>query len=419
MSQDSGVLPALRSLVIFTAFASALYLLLVWNPVGSLGDVRNYLEHRVRVPVEWIAVVFPGAWLIQRNDGYTTAAAVFVPISVLILALTKPDYGAEFWRIFREEIYLAPFYAKRGLLVCFLLLSLVAFTRFRWNDRGTLALCLIIGFALTSWEALITPSPPNTFEGGGWFVGWWTEPMHAGWGVISHYIEQYIPPDYRNAARIGVSLYPFLAVFLLLFPSYRKLPKDFIRDYRLEHLGEFPTFLFVGVFLALSGWAFWTATRGPPTGFGTTFLLGILSIPAVLALIALVLSSIVWIPVGLFLLPAWLFWVVSQPLKVAYFLVVKAPFMVLHYLHYLMVPHPAEQVYKNGLAAGMPLPELARDVARTMYIHDLRIYEQLPPAWKLRNQKKRIQEAEKLLHAGRAFMSELEKCVLQDARLRD
>jgi hypothetical protein len=107
MSQDSGVLPAFRSLAIFIAFASALYFLLVWNPVGSLSDVRNYFEHRVRVPVEWIAVVFPVAWLIQRNQRYTTAAAFFVPISVLILTLTKPDYGAEFWRIFRYESYLA------------------------------------------------------------------------------------------------------------------------------------------------------------------------------------------------------------------------------------------------------------------------------------------------------------------------
>jgi hypothetical protein len=135
MSQDSGVLPAFRSLAIFIAFASALYFLLVWNPVGSLSDVRNYFEHRVRVPVEWIAMAFPVAWLIQRNDGYTTAAAVFVPISVLILTLTKPDYGAEFWRIFRYEIYLNPVYAKRGLLVCFLLLSIVVLSRIRWNHR--------------------------------------------------------------------------------------------------------------------------------------------------------------------------------------------------------------------------------------------------------------------------------------------
>lgn len=239
--------------------------------------------------------------------------------------------------------------------------------------------------------------------------------MHAGWGVISRYIVDHIPPDYQNAAHAGVSLYPFLALFLLLFPSYRTLPKEFVSD----HQEELPIYIFVGVFLALSGWAFWAATRGPALGGGAKFLLAVLSIPAVLALIALVLTSIVWIPAGLFLLPAWLFWVVSQPLKVVYFLAVKVPLMVLHYLHYLMVPHPAEEVYKNGMARGVPLPELARDVARAMYVHDLNIYNRPPPVWKSQNQKKRIAEAEKLLHAGRAFMQEFEKCVLQDAKLHD
>ena len=115
MSQDS-VLSVLRSLAIFTAFAFAFYFLLVWNPVGTLGDVRNYLEHRVRVPVEWIVAAFVVAWLLQRKFGYAVAAVVFVPIFVLILTLTRSDYGAEFWRIFRYEIYLAPIYVPRGLL---------------------------------------------------------------------------------------------------------------------------------------------------------------------------------------------------------------------------------------------------------------------------------------------------------------
>jgi hypothetical protein len=210
MSQDSSdsALSIVRSLAIFTAFAFAFYFLLVWNPVGSLGDVRNYLEHRVRVPVEWIAVVFPVAWIIQRHSGYTMAAIILVPIFVVILALTKPDYGAEFWSIFRHEVYLNPVYAPRGLLICFLLLSPMVFSRIVvkkediWggDKRRTLALCFLIGFAVTSWEALITPAPPHTFEGGsGQFLGQWVEVVRAGWGIISQYISQYISPDYQNA----------------------------------------------------------------------------------------------------------------------------------------------------------------------------------------------------------------------------
>jgi hypothetical protein len=325
MGQDSSdsVLSVLRSLATFTAFAFAFYFFVVWDPVGSLGDVRNYLEHRVRVPIEWMVMVFLVAWLMQRTSGYRFAAVFLVPIFVLILTFTRPDYGAEFWRTFRHEIYLSPVYVSRGLLVWFFLLSLLLFARARWKDMDqarTFLLCLTIGFALTSWEALITPAPPHSFEGGGLFVGPWKEVVWDGWFEIIMYIEQYIPPDYRNAARVGAFVYPFLAFFLLLFPGYRRFPKDFIMEYR----GEFPTFLFIGVLLGLSGWAF-SAAQGSGLGGGTKFLLGVLSIPAVVALIVIVLISIIWVPAVLFLLPACLFWIVSQPFKVAYFLVVKGP----------------------------------------------------------------------------------------------
>jgi hypothetical protein len=73
--EDYPVLSVLRSLAIFAAFACAFYFLVVWNPVGTLGDVRGYLEHLVRVPVEWIAAAYMVAWLLQRKLGYAIAAA--------------------------------------------------------------------------------------------------------------------------------------------------------------------------------------------------------------------------------------------------------------------------------------------------------------------------------------------------------
>jgi hypothetical protein len=200
--------------------------------------------------------VFPVAWIIQRHSGYTAAVVFLLPIFVVILALTKPDYGAEFWSIFRHEAYLNPVYMPRGFLVYFLLLSPVIFTRIVVNKDDpwsgdkipTLVLCFLIGFAVTSWEALITPAPPrgwlDRYAGGqsytyeGWSdrsAGQWTEMIWEGWLIISRYIRQYIPPDYQNAVRIGVSIYLFLACFLLLFPTYRKLPKDFIRDFMWEY----------------------------------------------------------------------------------------------------------------------------------------------------------------------------------------
>jgi hypothetical protein len=242
-------------------------------------------------------MVFPVAWLLQRKTGYGLAAVFLVPIFVVLLTLTKPHYGAEFWSIFRHEVYLNPVYAPRGLLVCFLLLSLGVFTRLQW-DRGTLALCFLIGFAVTSWEALTTPSPPNIFfeDGSFQFLGQGAEVVKTGWGIVTQQINQHVPPDYRTAARVGVSVCPLLAFFLLLFPSYRKLPKDFIRDFMWEHREEFPTYVFLGVLLGFSGWAFWAATKGPTHGAGTGFLLGVLSIPVVLAMIFVLLSSIVWCP---------------------------------------------------------------------------------------------------------------------------
>jgi hypothetical protein len=182
-------------------------------------------------------------------------------------------------------------------------------------------LCFLIGFAVTSWEALITPAPPNTFaDGSEGFAGQLTDIIWKRWLIVSYYIDKYTPPDYQNAVRVGVSIYLFLACFLLLFPTYRKLPKDFIRDSMWEYREVFPFYLFVGVLVGLSGWAF-SAAQGSGLGGGTKFLLGVLSIPAVVALIVIVLTSILWVPAVLFLLPAWLFWAVSQPFKVAYFLV--------------------------------------------------------------------------------------------------
>jgi hypothetical protein len=175
-----------------------------------------------------------------------------------------------------------------------------------------------------------------------------------------------------------------------LFPSYRKLPKEFVRD----HQGEFPIYLFLGVVLGLSAWAF-SAAQGGAHGTGTKFLLGVLSIPALVGWIVLGLSSIVWIPAGLFLLPAWLFWIVSQPLKIAYFLVVKGPFMVLHYLHYLMVPHPVEEVIKQYEAvrtrdgAKTDHRAFAEKMARARYNW---VRDGLPAWWKSKNWEKRLKD---------------------------
>lgn len=103
-----SLISVIRPSVILTAIAIAFYFLVVWDPIGTYGDVRNYLESHVRVPLEWMVVFFAVSWFLQRNTGYAAAGMVLVPIFVLILTLTSEDYGMWFWRIFRQEISSSP-----------------------------------------------------------------------------------------------------------------------------------------------------------------------------------------------------------------------------------------------------------------------------------------------------------------------
>jgi hypothetical protein len=46
-------------IVLFTVIALALYLLVVWDPIGIYGSIRQYLEHPIRAPLEWIVLLSP------------------------------------------------------------------------------------------------------------------------------------------------------------------------------------------------------------------------------------------------------------------------------------------------------------------------------------------------------------------------
>jgi hypothetical protein len=85
---------------------------------------------------------------------------------------------------------------------------------------------------------------------------------------------------------------------------------------------------------------------------------------------------------------------------------VRLPVLTYHYLHYLSVPHPAETAYRAGMAEHLPIPELARTVADAMYRYDLKDFDGLPPAWKSKNYKKRIEAFNDLLKAQAGFLEE-------------
>ena len=92
-------------------------------------------------------------------------------------------------------------------------------------------------------------------------------------------------------------------------------------------------------------------------------------------------------------------------------LLVRLPILTYHYLHYLSIPHPAETAYRKGVADDLPMEQLASVVADAMYI-DHGDWDALPPAWKSRNQKKRVDAFKDLVNAQgplmEAIMSNLE-----------
>jgi hypothetical protein len=101
---------------------------------------------------------------------------------------------------------------------------------------------------------------------------------------------------------------------------------------------------------------------------------------------------------GLFVLPSILFVILR--------FVVRLPFLIYHHLHYLTVPHPAETAYREGMANGIPMPELASTVADVIYQYDHLDYDALPKAWKSKNWTKRIDAFHDRLKAEDRFMEE-------------
>ncbi|MGH8656232.1 MAG: hypothetical protein ACREUI_03210 [Burkholderiales bacterium] len=258
------------------------------------------------------------------------------------------------------------------------------------GQQSTLLFGIIITVLVTSWEALTTESPasPYAIAGGSeGSLGEWRATARAWWGIIAQSIDQHVSPAWRNAAKIAASLYPFFAFVLLLFPGYRKVPKEMLTGDK----EMFPFYLVVVGLLGLSAWTLWemnkTGLSIHPTG--GNMLLWLLSLPALLAVAFLILTSVLWVPFVLFLLPALVFSVVSLPFKLAYFLVIYGPIMAWRYLHYLFVPHPAERAYREGLQNDIPLSVIAANVGDILYEQAFEALRRRrhPPAWVSKNQE--------------------------------
>lgn len=407
--------------VILTVIALALYFLVVWDPIGIYSSIRQYLEHPIRAPLEWIVLLLALSWIIIR--GFTDVGVVMLfllPPFLLILWLSSPDGGAWFWSIFRREILLSPVYIPRGFLLYFFFmcfaLAIMGRLNLSWQatEKNTMLLVsLVIVFLLTSCEAVFAePSITARYTGSEADNSFGEQLRNSGkewWKIVEGYIDQMAPFNlYGKVIKIAVSLFP-VAFVLLLFPSYRRLPKEILAKVREDEF--FPVFLILfGGLFGLSLWAF-SAHEHMPSG-ASKDVLGILGVPVMLLIMLLVLTSIVWIPIVLLLLPAFVFAIVSLPFKLAYFLLVagvKAPIIIWHSLHYLFVPHPAETAYNAGMARHVPLTQLAADVANAMYQYDMRDYDRLPSAWRSRNWQRRIEAFHRRIRAENDFMQELER----------
>jgi hypothetical protein len=145
--------------VILSAIAFALYLLVVWDPIGIYGSIRQYLEHPIRAPLEWIVLLLALTWIFVKLDIiYTIAAIILLSFFILILWLSNPDGGAWFWRMFTHEIYLSPTYIPHGFLlyfffICFAL-AIMARLKSPWQateQNTTLLVCLVIVFLLLTF----------------------------------------------------------------------------------------------------------------------------------------------------------------------------------------------------------------------------------------------------------------------------
>jgi len=430
MNEETQRTSLFLPIVILTAIALALYLLVVWDPIGIYGDVRRYLEHSIRAPLEWIVLLLALSWIIQHDLIYYLFAIVLLPFFLLILWLSSPDGGVWFWRMFTQEIYLPPVYIPRGFLLYVFSLCFALAIMAWWKDpfdrmqKSALLICLTIAFSLTSCEAVFAePSIAVQYTGseaGTSYGEQLRNTVQEWWKIFERFIDQHVPYDpkefdLRSAVKIFVSLYPFMAIVLLLFPGYRRLPKKFLAYVMEEREGLLPLLIFFGAVLGLSSWAWYAAEHGNHPGTGLLVLLGL---PAVIFWLALMMTSIVWVPILLLLLPAFLLPIVLLPFKFASFLVVagiKAPLIIWHYLHYLFVPHPAETAYNAGMARHVPLQELAADVANAMYQYDMRDYDRLPRAWRSRNWQRRIEAFRHRIRAENDFMQELERNI----RLRE
>jgi hypothetical protein len=211
--------------------------------------------------------------------------------------------------------------------------------------------------------------------------------------------------------------YAVFAALLLLLPPYRNAVRN---NGAFALLGVLGVLLFVIWFFG--GVWLWTmlndismAEAHLPLQDRRLLVILASGIPTVLLGLALLVTMYVGFPLMALFLLLWLPGFCYLILSSAVYYALWSPVLLWHYLHYLLVPHPAETAYKAGMAEHVPYPELARTVANAMYQYDLKDFERLPKRWKSKNWQKRIDAFRERLEAEDKFMEEL----IRNLRLKD
>jgi hypothetical protein len=214
--------------------------------------------------------------------------------------------------------------------------------------------------------------------------------------------------------------YPVFAIAALLFPGYPKTFRAFSKIIGKDELEMAGIFGVLGTVLILCWFAYQGIADSSRLHPSTDYLIPLLilffpAIGGLLVMIGIALSSVVWIPVLLLVLPGILAALCNFLFTIVILAPMKGLIIIWHYLHYLFVPHPAETAYRTGMAEHVPYPELARTVADAMYQYDLKDFERLPKRWKSKNWQKRIDAFRERLEAEDKFMEEL----IRNLRLKD
>lgn len=221
-------------------------------------------------------------------------------------------------------------------------------------------------------------------------------------------VDWILASEYGGLFQKVVIGYAGFAVVAPLFPVYR----EGVRVYLGGLKEQTAVYCILTILYGLSMWAWFTGVDildhqlDPHTWIsgsrGLTLLTGLLlfaiGLYGLFVSFVLGITSVIWLPVLLLVLPGLVVLFASSLLKgvfVGMLFVAKLPLLAWHYLHYLFVPHPAERIIlkheKMRMERGVKIDHaaLGEELSTVMYNKER---EGLPAWWKSESRRKRLEK---------------------------